>query len=667
MKNRMNPYPESRFGLTVKFLAGLHLLGLLFLSLFRGIQYTCLSQMAAESGASVWPAFMRGLWFDNVVGCYVLVLPLALCLLTACFGYYARWTRRFACIWMGTLHVLCFAISAANIPYFQYFFQNINSSIFGWFGYAGTTAGMVVGESSYLLYIALFVIVCAAYLFIVRRWLRHTNRQMIQVQNDQRTFATSSHPVSSVTPRYKPIGLRLAATLLLIGCCIFGIRGRVGYNPIKVSEAYYCSDPMLNQLGIAPTFNLFTSVLDDMRKENRELQLMPYDEAITLARQSLGLPSPTDSSRLMVRHITNIPRTDKPNVVIILMESMAAPLMQSFGQSQRLTPTLDSLYRHSLAFSRCYSAGVHTNHGITATLYSFPAMMKRNLMKGTVTPHRNGIPTVLKTEGYHNLFFMTHESQYDNMNAFFHTNGYDEVFSQEDYPASEVVNSFGVSDRYLFRFALETLNRRAATGQPFMATLLTISNHPPYVIPSDFHARSNEKEMQIVEYADDCIRQFLEAARREPWYGNTLFVLLADHGKIVGSVDSELPQSYNHIPLLIFGKGVEPRIYDGLAQQVDIMPTLLYLLGVSYDYDGFGVNLLEQRRQQVFYSADNQIVARDSSRCFIHTFSTGHDHYYRQQPDGHLLETSADAGHDSLRRYAFSMIQTAEYCYRHQK
>ena len=319
MKNRMNPYPDRRFGLSVKFLAGLHLLGLLFLSLFRGIQYTCLSQMAAKSGASVWPAFMRGLWFDNVEGCYVLVLPLALCLLTACFGYYARWTRRFACIWMGTLYVLCFAISAANIPYFQYFFQNINSSIFGWFSYAGTTAGMVVGESSYLLYIALFVIVCAAYLFIVRRWLRHTNRQMIQVQNDQRTFDTSSHPVSSVTPRYKPIGLRLAATLLLIGCCIFGIRGRVGYNPIKVSEAYYCSDPMLNQLGIAPTFNLLTSVLDDMRKENRELQLMPYDEAVTLARQSLGLPSPTDSSRLMVRHITNIPRTDKPNVVIILM------------------------------------------------------------------------------------------------------------------------------------------------------------------------------------------------------------------------------------------------------------------------------------------------------------------------------------------------------------
>ena len=181
-------------------------------------------------------------------------------------------------------------------------------------------------------------------------------------------------------------------------------------------------------------------------------------------------------------------------------------------------------------------------------------------MKGTVTPRRNGLPTVLKENSYHNMFFMTHESQYDNMKAFFAQNGYDDIYAQEDYPADKVVNAFGVSDGFLFDFALEKINLQAKTGRPFMATVLTISNHPPYVIPEGFKCKSKEPEMQIVEYADRCIGDFIKAARRQAWYDNTIFVVLADHGKLVGKADAELPQSYNHIPLMIFGKGIQPQV-----------------------------------------------------------------------------------------------------------
>ena len=130
-------------------------------------------------------------------------------------------------------------------------------------------------------------------------------------------------------------------------------------------------------------------------------------------------------------------------------------------------------------------------------------------MKGSVIPRYSGLPTVLKENGYHNLFFMTHEGQYDNMNAFFRTNGFDEVFSQEDYPADKVVNSFGVQDDFLYEYAIPVLNRQAASGQPFFAALLSISNHPPYVIPPYFHPKTSEPEMQIVEYADWALRSFL--------------------------------------------------------------------------------------------------------------------------------------------------------------
>lgn len=122
------------------------------------------------------------------------------------------------------------------------------------------------------------------------------------------------------------------------------------------------------------------------------------------------------------------------NVVLIFMESMSANLMEHFGSTKKLTPFLDSLYLESLSFDHFYSAGIHTNHGMYATLYSFPAIMKRNAMKGAVVPVYSGLPTVLKDNGYRNLFFMTHESQYDNMNAFLRTNGFDEIYAQENYP-----------------------------------------------------------------------------------------------------------------------------------------------------------------------------------------------------------------------------------------
>ncbi len=194
-----------------------------------------------------------------------------------------------------------------------------------------------------------------------------------------------------------------------------------------------------------------------------------------------------------------------------------------------------------------------------------------------------------------------------------------------------------------------------------MATLLTISNHPPYVIPSWFKAKSKEPEDQIVEYTDWCIGDFLEKAKKQPWYDNTVFVVLADHGKLVGQSDSELPQSYNHIPLMFFGKDITPYLYNGLGTQVDVMPTLLGLLGIGCTYDGFGVNLLQRERDMVFYTSDRHLVARDSTACFIYEPATEKSSYYQVLPDGSLQSAQQSVRYDRLRNYVFSMIQTAEY------
>ena len=645
---------NKRFLLSAAWVVSLHVLTLAFLSLFRLVEYLALGGMVADSSASVLPAFVRGVWFDNVIACYITLVPLAVTLIAAAVSVTRTWMRKATVWWYGILGSVAFMASAANIPYFAYFFKNINSSIFEWFGYAGTTAGMVTGEKSYFLYIALYFACVAAYIYIMVRMRHHFDRFIANSYKKNRGWAPVFH---------------FAITAATIALCVFGIRGRTGYNPIKISQAYYCDDAFLNQLGINPAFNLLTSALDDMRKENRDLHLMPYPTAISLARQSLGITGKCDSMHVLRRYVDNSvdnsvnnrDTTHKKNVVVILMESMSANFLHTFGQQLQLTPTLDSLYNNSMAFTHCYSAGIHTNHGMTATLYSFPAMMFRNLMKGTVTPHRDGIPTVLKQHGYHNMFFMTHEAQYDNMKAFFTTNGYDDIYAQEDYPEEEAVNSFGVSDHFLFGYALDKINRQAATGKPFFATLLTISNHPPFIIPSWFKPKSKEPETQIVEYADWAIGDFIRKAKQQAWYKNTIFVILADHGKIVGKVDGILPQSYNHIPLIMFGPGVPTERVEKLATQVDVMPTILSMLGISYQYDGFGIDQTKEQRPLAFYSADNQIVARSADRCYIYEPKTNRSFCYDVKADGSMKESKDSKKFEPLRQYVFSMIQTAQY------
>lgn len=647
----------KKFLHTLVYLLGLHVGCLTVLTVFRLVKFVALNDMLSDEAqhVPVWPAFVRGVWFDNVVACYVLIAPLVVLLLPAVVGYTPRLLRRIAAIFTGICYGILFLTSAADIPYFDYFFKDIDASIFNWFGYATATAGMIFGEVSFYAYIVLFVASCVLLAWGIRRWRRRADRIIGALPAPQRPQRAA---------QLLPYVLRLVLAAACIGLCLFGIRGRRGYNPIKVSQAYYCQDAFLNQLGINPAFNLLTSALDNMRKENRRLTLMPDLEALAYVQQRLGIDGrKADPLYPLRRTITDSLPMKRRNVVIILMESMSTDLLHCMGNPQPLTPTLDSLSRHSLFFNHFYSAGIHTNIGMTATLYSMPAILSRNLMKGTVTPHRTGLPTILKDKGYTNLFFMTHEAQYDNMNAFFRTNGYDEIYSQENYPASAVVNSFGVPDDFLFSYTLPVLNRHAASGRPFMATLLTISNHPPYIVPDDQKWRSAEPETQIVEYADRSIGRFLAAARKQPWYANTVFVVVADHGKIVGEPDAQVPQSYNHIPLFIFGPGIPTGVYDGLGTQVDIVPTLLGLLHASYSYDGMGFNLLRTPRDKVSYSADNMIAARDSSRCYLYNPSTGQSFYYRQQPDGDLVATPADEDYEELRQHALSVTQAAEYIY----
>ncbi len=643
-----------KFVYTICYLLSIQLLGLLFLTLFRVVEFSALHSMIGTTAEADAPSlllpFLYGLWFDNVMASYLMALPLLLLLLFALFGVYSKWLRRGASVWFATLYPFLFLASVANIPYFQNFVKNINSGVLEWMDHGETTAGMVVQDVSFLAYFFLFLVSAVLFsllLSVLRRWFT------------KRINAVSPTPFS-----WRDKGIQVGLTVLLLALCFLGIRGRLGTTPIRTSAVYYCNDPFLNQLGINPAFNFIYSVKEDGKAANATIGLMEDSLALAYARDVYRLQGDSVSDKPLLRAVKTAGEVQRKNVVLIFMESMSANFLQYFGQEERITPTLDSLYHQSLAFSNFYSAGIHTNQGVTAVLYSFPALMKRNMMKGVVPKTFTGIPSVLAENGWETMIFIPHEAQYDNMNAFLRNNGMHLVYDQADYPREEWVNNFGVPDHYLFEFSLPELDKHAQQGKPFFATILTVSNHKPFFIPEWFKPKSQDPWHQEVEYADWCIGNFLREAKQRDWYDNTVFVLVADHGILVdNNIDAELPQSYNHIAMLMFGSGIEPQIYEGLGLQEDIMPTLLGMLNVPYSFDGFGVDLMRTRRARVFYVADDLIAGRSDSAVCVYNHSLGKSYAYDVLPHWGLKPSTDSARTDSLKRYATALTQTAQWMF----
>lgn len=639
----------KRYLALLRYLFSMYLTGLALLTLCRIILYLQGFSLLADEPHWIRhsiQAFLRGIWMDNVIACYILIVPLIVTSVCASAGYYGKRLYQGIQAFFCLFYTVAFMIASGDIPYFDYFFKHLNASIFNWAEYAGTTLGLMFGEFSYLMAVLLFVVMTLLYGIAANSYL-HTARRVF----DRKT-----------PNRWQSAAGIIGCSALLIGGCLFGIRGRMGYNPIRVSAAYFCNNTFLNQLGVSPAFNLLKSAEEMQKSENREIHLMDDTDAIRYVRNALHLTDSLPHISPIARTVTNAPCTGKRNVVFIFMESMSANLMGHFGDRRQLTPFLDSIADHSLCFNRFYSSGTHTNHAIHSVLYSYPALMKRNSMKGSVIPFYTGLPTVLQDNGYHTLFFMTHESQYDNMNGFLRTNGFDQIYAQEDYPREKRVNSFGVSDEYLYEFALRKLNEEAAGDSPFFASLLSISNHPPYIIPEGFKSRNSADDERIVEFADHALRVFMDQAAQQPWFDNTIFVFFGDHGRRSNILRSDMPLTFNHIPFMIYApEWIEPQQTDRIGGQIDIAPTLLGLLGIDYTDNGLGINLLREERDCIFFTSDDAIGCIDREHFFIHKPAT--DQSWLLHVNGYTEQDPVDAPEKeaALREYAFSFLQAAQY------
>jgi phosphoglycerol transferase MdoB-like AlkP superfamily enzyme len=296
------------------------------------------------------------------------------------------------------------------------------------------------------------------------------------------------------------------------------------------------------------------------------------------------------------RDIDNPGTLRKPNIVLVTIESFSAKYMGSNGDQRNLTPNLDALRQQSLYFNNFYATGTRTDRGLEAITLAIPPTPGRSIVKRI--GRESGFASLgqqLNAVGYDSVFVYGGRGYFDNMNAFFGGNGY-RVVDQSSVDETEIhfKNAWGMADEDLYTQTLKLADADYAKHQPFLLQLMTTSNHRPYTYPDNrIDIKSGNGRDGAVKYTDYAIGQFLDQARKKPWFDNTIFVFVADH--TAGSAGKEdLPITNYQIPLFIYAPKLIPaRETAQLASQIDLAPTLLGLLNLDYESTFFGRNLLQ--------------------------------------------------------------------------
>ncbi|MCU1763382.1 LTA synthase family protein [Pseudomonas sp. 14P_8.1_Bac3] len=296
------------------------------------------------------------------------------------------------------------------------------------------------------------------------------------------------------------------------------------------------------------------------------------------------------------RVIDNPGEPRKPNIILVTLESFSAKYLGSNGDQRNLTPNLDALRKQSLYFNNFYATGTRTDRGLEAITLAIPPTPGRSIVKRV--GREGGFASLgqqLGAVGYDSVFVYGGRGYFDNMNAFFSGNGY-RVVDQSSVDESDIhfKNAWGMADEDLYSQSLKLADADYAKQQPFLLQLMTTSNHRPYTYPDNrIDIRSGNGRDGAVKYTDYAIGQFLDQARKKPWFANTIFVFVADH--TAGSAGKEdLPISNYQIPLFIYSPAlIEARESAQLASQIDLAPTLLGLLNLDYESTFFGRNLLQ--------------------------------------------------------------------------
>lgn len=391
--------------------------------------------------------------------------------------------------------------------------------------------------------------------------------------------------------------------LLLFPIAVFilvaGARGSLtSKRPINVSNAVFSVDQLTNCLGLNSLYTVAFSAYALKNEDNVEKMYgkMNPDEAIARVRKYMDVgPGGFTSDSIPLLHRTQPDSVlQQPyNLVIILEESLGAEYVGCLG-GKPLTPEIDKLAKEGTLFTNLYATGTRSVRGIEAVVTGFLPSPSESVVK--LGDSQSGFYTVaalLEQKGYDTSFIYGGMANFDNMASFFNGNGFNRIIDEDDFDAAKSAfhGTWGYSDEDVMKKANDYFK---TLKKPFVSLIFSSSNHEPFEFPDGrfkLHDKKKNTVNNAMKYADYAVGQFFKLAKKEAYYKNTIFLVIADHNtRTFGK--HLVPVHKFHIPALLIGPNVEKnKRYDALCSQIDIQPTTLSKLGLTLETPMPGRNL----------------------------------------------------------------------------
>lgn len=482
------------------------------------------------------------------------------------------------CKWLFIIvNGLAFAINLADSVYFRYTMRRTTSTVFDEFSSEGNLGSIIGTEFLSHWYLVL--------LFALIMWLLW------------KFYASPSLNVK-VLNKWKYNGACLLSLILFTPFCIAGMRGgfATAVRPITISNAMqYTARPTDAPLVLNTPFSLLRTI-------DTNVFVVPnyFDSAEEMEAVYTPIHIPSDSLQM-----------EKKNVVVLIVESFGREYIGALnktledGKYKGYTPCVDSLISKSTTFSHSFCNGRKSIDGMPSILSSIPMFVEPFILTPSSMNDYTGLAGILAKEGYETAFFHGAQNGSMGFQAFAQKTGFQRYYGRTEYEEScgtaDFDGTWAIWDEPFLQFFA---NEMSKMKQPFMTSVFTASSHHPFAVPEKYKKQFVEEELEIhkcIRYTDMSIGKFFDTASRQPWFKNTIFVLTSDHTNMSNHAEYQTDLGGFCSPIIIYDPSrPEGKTVDKIAQQIDILPTILGMLNYTKPYFGFGIDVLNTPKEDTW-------------------------------------------------------------------
>ncbi|KLE00277.1 sulfatase [Aliarcobacter butzleri L348] len=532
--------------------------------------------------------FIYGLRMDIIVICIILVIPTIFLAITP--KIFSNFISKFLNIYILFFLVIALFIECASFPFFAQYDLRPNYLFIEYLEYPQEVTSLLFKDYKFQ-FIAVFILIIATIRIYSKS--KFINFEQVFKQN------------------YISRILILAPILLVL---FLGIRSSLGHRPVNISDALYSENRVINEITKNSLHSLGYAYYSNKKAENNISKYGKIDikEAYKVASLAIGIDY-KDEKKPFYREVkSKLASKKQKNLVIFIQESMGAQFTGFIGK-QNFTPNLDNLAQDYLSFTNLYSNGTRSVRGLAAlTSGTLPIngieVIKRNKsQEGYFT-----IASLLKPYGYKSSFIYGGEARFDNMKGWYLGNGFDEVIEQKDFANPIFTSTWGVSDEDLVIKANEKFKSYYKNNEKFVSVMFSSSNHMPFELPDgkiEFEKDIPKTSVEnAIKYADFAIGKFFELAKKEDYFKDTVFVVIADHNvRVYG--DQIVPIDMFQIPAVIVSSDIPHQIFTNLTSQSDVLATALDLIGIDLSYPILGNSIFKDNKKNINLMIFDEIYA----------------------------------------------------------